>query len=157
VEEGRRELKSGEVGRRERGKGARPSDCWKRRLRSIRELLYYSISNLLHLLYPAQDRAVQGDRRSVEHAALFPSIPVARLALPLDALTMVRISSSLLLLAAAAVPHVQATGPFELITQAGQTIGRGVLKNVLRLDDDKVERIMNNEAAQPEPHPYARE
>lgn len=70
---------------------------------------------------------------------------------------MVRISASLLLLAAAAAPHVQATGPFELFTQAGQSIARGVLKNVLRLDDEKVERIMKNEPAQPEPHPFARE
>jgi hypothetical protein len=125
-------------------------------------LLYYSISNLLHLLYPARGRPPHTHRAVSkligERACGSPSfISVAGLALQLDVLTMVRISSSLLLLAAAAVPHVQATGPFELITQAGQTIGRGVLKNVLRLDDDKVERIMNNEAAQPEPHPYARE
>ncbi|ORY90270.1 hypothetical protein BCR35DRAFT_299873 [Leucosporidium creatinivorum] len=71
---------------------------------------------------------------------------------------MVRISPSLLLLAAAAAPHVQAASPSELLSmlpEAGRAIGRGVLKNVLRLDDEKVERIMKNEPAQPEPHPYA--
>lgn len=67
---------------------------------------------------------------------------------------MVRLSSSLALLSACAVPLAHA-GPFGMLYSATDSITRFGLKNVLRLNDTQIERVMTSAETPLEPHPYA--
>ncbi|GEM06032.1 hypothetical protein Rt10032_c01g0049 [Rhodotorula toruloides] len=67
---------------------------------------------------------------------------------------MVRLTSSLVLLALAAAPAVQA-GPLALLQRASDGAVRFGLGRVLRLNETQIERLLNRDGNPLEPHPHA--
>ncbi|BGO99119.1 hypothetical protein NBRC10513v2_000223 [Rhodotorula toruloides] len=67
---------------------------------------------------------------------------------------MVRLTSSLALLALAAAPAVHA-GPLALLQRASDGAVRFGLGRVLRLNETQIERLLNRDGSPLEPHPHA--
>lgn len=67
-----------------------------------------------------------------------------------------RTSPLLLGVLATALPYTQAAAnPFELASNAGKAVVRGVLSNVLGFNETKVDKIMNTDVPMIPAHPYA--
>lgn len=67
---------------------------------------------------------------------------------------MVRLTSSLALLALAAAPAVHA-GPLALLQRASDGAVRFGLGRVLRLNETQIDRLLNRDGTPLEPHPHA--
>lgn len=68
---------------------------------------------------------------------------------------MVRLGSSLALLAACALPLAQA-GPISALYSTGDSVVRYGLRNFLRLNETQIDRVLRNENTPIDPHPFAR-
>ncbi|BGP52630.1 hypothetical protein JCM8202_004840 [Rhodotorula sphaerocarpa] len=69
---------------------------------------------------------------------------------------MVRLGSSLALLAASALPLAQA-GPISALYSTGDSVVRYGLRNFLRLNETQIDRVLRNENTPIDPHPFARD
>lgn len=67
---------------------------------------------------------------------------------------MVRLSASCALLALSALPLASA-GPLGFFQDASNKVVRGGLRNILRLNETQIDRILATEDTPLEPHPFA--
>lgn len=68
--------------------------------------------------------------------------------------TMVRLSASCALLALSALPGTLA-GPLQLFQDGSNAVIRAGMRNILRLNETTIDRLLANEETPLEPHPYA--